>query len=136
MTVHAWAAYLVGALLLIRIGWGIVGPRYARFSDFVYAPGSVLSYFWSLLSGHAKRYVGHSPAGGAIIWDLAVMVGRGEFHQLSEKWGCHGTRGNHGKRGFRAGLQVADQSRRWAGAAFQRVADWHCRLAATESRLP
>jgi cytochrome b len=74
MTVHAWAGYLVGALLLLRIGWGIVGPRYARFSNFVYAPGAVLSYFWGLLTGHAKRYVGHSPAGGAMIVLLIIAL--------------------------------------------------------------
>jgi cytochrome b len=81
MTVHAWAGYLVGALLLLRISWGVVGPRYARFSNFVYAPGAVLSYFWDLLTGHAKRYVGHSPAGGVMIIllmiSLAATVGTG-----------------------------------------------------------
>ena len=74
MTVHAWAGYLVGALLLLRIGWGIVGPRYARFSNFIYTPGAVLSYFSALLTGHAKRYVGHSPAGGAMIILLMVFL--------------------------------------------------------------
>jgi len=81
MTVHAWGGYLVGALLALRIVWGLVGPRYARFSNFIYAPGAVLTYFWTLLTGHAKRYVGHSPAGGAMIIllmvSLAATVGTG-----------------------------------------------------------
>ena len=74
MTVHAWAGYLVGALLVLRIVWGLVGPRYARFSNFIYSPGAVVNYFWALVTGHAKRYVGHSPAGGAMIIVLMVCL--------------------------------------------------------------
>ncbi len=81
MTIHASAGYLVGALLVLRIVWGLVGPRYARFSNFIYAPRAVINYFWTLVTGHAKRYVGHSPAGGAmivlLIIALAATVGTG-----------------------------------------------------------
>jgi cytochrome b len=56
MTVHAWAGYVVGALLVLRIIWGLVGPRYARFSSFIYAPAAVLSYAMpNVTSGTAQR---------------------------------------------------------------------------------
>ncbi len=32
MTVHAWAGYLVGALLVLRIVWGLVGPPATSFT--------------------------------------------------------------------------------------------------------
>ncbi|WP_322521445.1 cytochrome b/b6 domain-containing protein [Guyparkeria halophila] len=64
---HVWAGYLVFSLVVLRLAWGVVGSRHARFSDFVRRPGELLVYLKSILSGRARRYLGHNPAGGAMV---------------------------------------------------------------------
>lgn len=70
-TLHAWFGYLIIALILFRIVYGFVGSKYARFSDFIYSPATVVSYVKTLFSGSSKHYLGHNPAGG---WMIVVLL--------------------------------------------------------------
>ncbi len=72
--VHVWAGYLVLALIAVRLVWGVIGTRHARFSDFVRKPSDVLAYVRDALRLRAPRYLGHNPAGGAMVIALMVAV--------------------------------------------------------------
>ena len=73
LTLHVWAGYVVGVLVVLRIVWGFIGPEHARFASFIFPPGTVLRYLWDLLLGRGKRYLGHSPGGGAMV--LVLLIG-------------------------------------------------------------
>ncbi len=71
---HLFSGYVIVALLLARIAWGFFGSPHARFSDFAYPPRATLDFVVDALRGRARRYLGHNPAGGAMILALLVMI--------------------------------------------------------------
>jgi cytochrome b len=74
LTLHVYAGYIIGGLLVFRLIWGFIGSRYARFNDFVKPPREVWVYLKSILTTHPKRYLGHNPAGGAMAIALLLSL--------------------------------------------------------------
>jgi cytochrome b len=72
--IHVWTGYLIAGLLVFRLLWGLVGPRYARFGEFVRPPSAVLGYLDAVRRGRAPRYLGHNPAGGAMVVALILTL--------------------------------------------------------------
>lgn len=81
MTWHFWFGYAVAGLLAFRLIWGIVGPRNARFVNFVYGPSSTLRYLRHLGNRNPSHWDGHNPLGSlsvfALLAALIVQVGTG-----------------------------------------------------------
>jgi cytochrome b len=74
MSVHEWAGYSVLSLIAVRIVWGLIGTRYARFSNFIYPPKEITSFVKDTVHLKAKRYIGHNPAGGAMVILLILSL--------------------------------------------------------------
>lgn len=73
-TVHELAGYTVAGLVAFRLVWGLVGGRYARFAQFVKGPRATLSYLGDVSQGKERRYLGHNPAGAAMIVALLMTL--------------------------------------------------------------
>jgi len=71
---HEVVGYMALALILIRLIWGFIGPQPARFSSFVQSPSAILAYLRDVARFRARRYLGHNPAGGAMILLLMATV--------------------------------------------------------------
>ena len=71
---HDAAGYTVLGLIGIRLVWGLIGPLHARFASFVAAPGQLAAYLRELARGRPRRFLGHNPAGGAMIVVLLATV--------------------------------------------------------------
>ena len=67
---HEAAGYIALGLVAARVVWGFVGTRYARFVQFVRPATVVANYLKAIASGSERRYLGHNPAGGAMIVSL------------------------------------------------------------------
>lgn len=71
---HLIAGYSVLGLLVFRVLWGIVGSKHARFADFVRGPGEIFAYLGAFARAVPPRYLGHNPAGGAMIVALLCCL--------------------------------------------------------------
>lgn len=89
--VHETAGYVILALIAFRLAWGLIGPRHARFRQFVRRPSAVTGYLRATVTGREPRYLGHNPAGGAMIVallaGLVVTAGSGWMMTLDRFWG-------------------------------------------------
>ena len=72
--IHYAFGYSACLLILIRLVWGLIGTRYARFSQFLNSPKAVLEHFLAMLRGHPHHDVGHNPAGGLVMFALMLLI--------------------------------------------------------------
>lgn len=68
---HMLLGLSLATLTLLRILWGLIGSKYARFGSFPLNPMRLLGYFRSLLTAKGERHLAHNPASA---WAALVMM--------------------------------------------------------------
>lgn len=94
---HGMIGLVLALIVVLRLVWGVVGTRHARFGSLAHGPGALAGYFKGVITGRGQRHAGHNPASAyatiamlAIMGGLAVtgvMLGRGnesvkEVHEV------------------------------------------------------
>lgn len=74
MFLHTNAGYSILGLISLRILWGFVGSQHARFKDFVYPFYVIKEFIKNTFIGKSKRYIGHNPAGGLMIFLILISL--------------------------------------------------------------
>lgn len=71
---HEWVGYAVLGLVGIRIVWGLIGTKHARFSDFPPSARGAMAQLREMTGGRKQRHVGHTPLGALMIYNLLLTL--------------------------------------------------------------
>jgi len=71
---HVAAGGVVAGLLLFRLVWAAFGSEYSRLDSFLFRPQQTIGYLRDLLRLRPAHYVGHNPAGAAMIFALVAVL--------------------------------------------------------------
>ena len=74
INLHVAAGYAVAMLIGFRLVLGLIGPRYARFTQFIKSPAQVIHYLKKMLQFDVPHYIGHNPAAAAMIISLLISI--------------------------------------------------------------
>lgn len=71
---HRWIGYAIVALVAVRILWGFIGTRHARFSNFPPSPRAAISQLSDMATGRRRIHLGHTPLGALMIYNLLFAM--------------------------------------------------------------
>jgi len=73
-TAHEWTGYAAATLVGLRLLWGFVGSRHARFADWWPTPTRLSRHVRTLMKGQADDHPGHNPLGALMMLLLMGLV--------------------------------------------------------------
>ena len=83
---HVYVGYTVVGLMVIRLLWGLIGTRYARFTNFFPTPTRLKRHLSALSIRRVnEQHLGHNPLAAIMMLSLwAVIIGLGITGYLME----------------------------------------------------
>lgn len=74
---HVWVGTGMAALLMVRLLWGFIGPREARFSAFPPSPTRAADHVADIMAGRKRAHASHNGLGALMayaIWATLAVV--------------------------------------------------------------
>jgi len=71
---HMLFGLIAAFVVILRLLWGIVGSRYARFGSFLFGPKALLGYLHAALRGRSERYAGHNPGAAYAVYAMLLLT--------------------------------------------------------------
>jgi cytochrome b len=73
---HMMIGFTLAGAVVLRVLWGVIGSRYARFSSFELNPSALVNYLKDAVTAKTKIFAGHNPASSwAAILMMAISLG-------------------------------------------------------------
>jgi cytochrome b len=67
---HEYVGYAALALVILRLVWGIIGPRHARFTAFPPNPIAALRHARDTFSSRTALHLSHNPLGALMVYNI------------------------------------------------------------------
>lgn len=71
---HQWVGYGALGLVAIRLVWGLIGPRNARFSAFPLSPSGAIAHIGAVLRGDQTVHLSHNPLGALMVYNIWATI--------------------------------------------------------------
>lgn len=70
---HMLLGGVMAFMVVLRVIWGFVGSRYARFRSFAFGPRALLEYLRGAFSGKDTRHTGHNPGSSYAVYAMLAL---------------------------------------------------------------
>lgn len=88
---HIWIGYAILALVGLRLIWGVVGSRHARFASFPPSLSGARDQLIEIATGRKNVHAGHTPLGAWMIYNLLlamIVIGASGYLMTTDRfWG-------------------------------------------------
>lgn len=71
---HEWIGYAAATFVGLRLLWGLIGPRPARFAAFPPSPRRALAHLREIAAGSRDTHLSHNPLGALMVYALWSLL--------------------------------------------------------------